>query len=118
MADLEVIFDLETFEKGGRRLFDGISDGRDPEDVRALVVEACRAKDSLDRLNDLVTLDGQTWATVEFPDAGESYVLKIDGVLREQRQARIVFKQLLAEIDRRRAGYGVDDDDEGGLSDL
>lgn len=46
-------------------------------------------------------------------------MLQVGGVLRELRQTEVVFKQLIAEVDRRRSAYDDDDGDEaGGLSDL
>lgn len=116
--ELDDLMELETFERGGCDLMDGLRDARDPADVEALVVEACRVKDRLDRLNKLVTFDSSTWASFELD--GEELVIKLDNVLREQRQTEIVFKQLLAEIARRRSEYDSDDDsdEQGGLSDL
>lgn len=118
--DLESFFELETFEVGGRKLYDGLENPQDPEDVHALVVEACRVKDRLDRLNRMATRDDNEWGRVlPVKDSETEFVLEIGNVLREQRQTEIVFKQLLAEISRRRAAYDDDDFDEaGGLSDL
>lgn len=117
---LEELFQLETFESGGRLLWEGMQDPRDPEDVRALVVEMCRLKDRLDRLHRLASEDGVEWARlVPVIESDGELVLRISDVLREQRQTEIVFKQLTAEVSRRREAYDHDDADEaGGLSDL
>lgn len=110
---------LETFEAGGRTLWEGMHDSRDPEDVRALVVEMCRVKDRLDRLHRLSSRDSAEWARLVPADIDGEIVLHIDAVLREQRQTEIVFKQLTSEVSRRREAYDHDDfDEEGGLSDL
>ncbi|WP_291478478.1 hypothetical protein [Corynebacterium sp.] len=117
--DLESLFDLETFEAGGRDLFEGLQDERDPVDVRSLVVELCRVKDRLDRLHRMASRDDREWGRVVPTDMDGEYVMKIDGVLRELRQTEIVYKQLMAEITRRRSEYDDDDSDEsGGLDDL
>lgn len=118
--DLEALFQLETFEAGGRELWEGMADSRDPADVRALVVETCRVKDRLDRLHRMATRDDHEWGRI-LPqgDSESEFVLEISNVLREQRQTEIVFKQLVSEVSRRRDAYGDDDpDEEGGLSDL
>lgn len=118
--ELESIFDLETFEQGGRDLFAGLHDDRDPADVQALVVELCRVKDRLDRLHRMASRDDREWGRLLPRDGREGeFVLEVGGVLREQRQTEVVFKQIMAEISRRRSEY--DDgslDDAGGLADL
>lgn len=111
---------METFESGGRDLFAGMQDDRDPADVAALVVEACRVQDRLDRLHLMASRDDTEWGRILPVDGGDGeWVLKIGAVLGELRQTETVFKQLLAEISRRRSLYDDDDDDgEGGLADL
>lgn len=118
--ELEKIYGMETFEEGGRILFEGLRDVRDPVDVEQLVIEVCRVKDRLDTLNRLVTFDVDTWATLTVEQGSKELIVKIDGALREQRQTETVFRQLLAEISRRRGEYrdDDDDDDQGGLSGL
>lgn len=118
-TNLEALFELESFEAGGQKLWEGLNDEKDPDDVEALVLESCRVKDRLDRLHRLQGSDSTEWGRIITTDIEGECVLKMGGVLRELRQTEIVFKQLLAEIYRRRALY--DDDDlaeEGGLSDL
>ncbi|MFS0390509.1 hypothetical protein ACL1BC_10210 [Corynebacterium striatum] len=61
---LENLYEMETFERGGRDLWDNMNDPRDPADVTALVVEACRVKDRLDRLHRMATRDGRTCVQV------------------------------------------------------
>ncbi|MGP5206439.1 hypothetical protein ACTXJY_00265 [Corynebacterium casei] len=117
--DLEALFELETFDAGGRSLWDGMRDARDAADVESLVVEACRVKDRLDRLHLMVSRDDSEWARVILPEGKDEYVLQMSDLLREQRQTEVVFKQLLAEVARRRLDYGDDElDEEGGLSGL
>jgi hypothetical protein len=118
--DLESLFDLETFEQGGRELFAGLQDDRDPADVQSLVIELCRIKDRLDRLHRMSSRDDTEWGRViPVMDSDTEFVLQVGGVLREQRQTEVVYKQLMAEISRRRSEYDDGDaDEEGGLSDL
>lgn len=116
-----MVSDSEAFHDGGRALFEGLYDARDSADVAALVVQACRMKDRLDRLHALASGDSDEWARIEFPCGTEEgeMVLKVGGVLRELRQTELGFKQVTAEICRRRLNYDDDDDDDqGGLSDL
>lgn len=119
-SELEALYSLETFESGGRELWEGLSDSRDPQDVVALVVETCRVKDRLDRLHRLASGSDAEWGRLLPPSEHEGeWVLQVGGVLRELRQTEVVFKQLIAEVDRRRSAYDDDDGDEaGGLSDL
>mgnify|MGYP006917994466 CR=1 FL=1 len=118
--DLEALFELETFEKGGRELWGQMQDSRDPGDVVALVVEACRVKDRLDHLHRMVSRDDSVWGRIlPSGDSESEFVLQVGNLLREQRQTEVVFKQLVAEVARRRSEYDDDDaDEEGGLSDL
>ncbi|QRP60583.1 hypothetical protein [Corynebacterium minutissimum] len=96
-----------------------MNDPRDPADVTALVVESCRVKDRLDRLHRISTRDNREWGRLLPTEMEGEFVLKIGDVLREQRQTETVFKQLIAEIARRRSEYDDDgEDEEGGLSDL
>lgn len=119
MDELESMFELETFEAGGRQLFEGMEDDRDPEDVRSLVIEVCRVKDRLDRLHRMSSRDDREWGRVIPTDMEGEFTLQIGGVLREQRQTEVVYKQLMAEISRRRSERDDDDPgEEGGLADL
>ncbi|WP_414122890.1 hypothetical protein [Corynebacterium nuruki] len=118
--DLEEMFSFETFEAGGRALFAGMQDDRDPADVAAMVVELCRLQDRMDRLHRLSSRDDAEWGRLLPVDGGEGeWVLKMGAVLAEQRNTETTFKQYAAEISRRRSLYDDDDSDEaGGLADL
>ncbi|STC76400.1 Uncharacterised protein [Corynebacterium minutissimum] len=119
LEHLEHLYEMETFERGGRDLWEHMNDPRDPADVTALVVESCRVKDRLDRLHRISTRDNREWGRLLPTEMEGEFVLKIGDVLREQRQTETVFKQLIAEIARRRSEYDDDgEDEEGGLSDL
>lgn len=101
----------EDFGTGGRKLFDSLSSANDDATTGALVVEAARTKDRLDRLNRLTSGDEDAWCRV-FEAEGE-LVLKIDGALAEQRQLTTVFRQLLSEIQRRQGDRGAGDEEDG-----
>ena len=119
LGHLENLYEMEAFERGGRDLWENMNDPSDPADVTALVVEACRVKDRLDRLHRMATRDDHEWGRLLPTDMEGEFVLQVGGVLREQRQTETVFKQLIAEIARRRSEYDDDgEDEEGGLSDL
>lgn len=105
----------DDYDDGGKRLFDSLSAPTDDGSTRALIVEACRAKDRLDRLHRIVRGDEDTWTRV-FTGEGE-LVLKLDTAVSEVRQLSTVFRQLLTEIQRRQ-GNGGGADEEDGLAGL
>lgn len=105
----------EEFQAGGQRLFDELDVPTNDASTHALVVEAARTKDRLDRLNRLTSGDEDAWCRI-FQADGE-VVLKMDTAVSEQRQLSTVFRQLLAEIQRRQ-GDNVSGDDEDGLAGL
>lgn len=105
----------EGFGPGGQALFDQLMVGDWDVATMALIVEAARAKDRLDRLARITSGDEDTWTRV-FTGEGE-VVLKMDTAVSEQRQLSTVFRQLLAEIQRRQ-GDRVSDGEEDGLADL
>lgn len=80
----------------GQRLWrdergDSLTGGR-----RALLEEACRIADRLDRLDAILRGDAAAWMTVRVGD--ESMTVVVDKVLAEARQQAAVLKQILAEI--------------------
>lgn len=105
----------EDFGPGGQRLYDQLTVGDWDVSTVALIVEAARAKDRLDRLARITSGDEDTWSRI-FTGEGE-LVLKLDTAVSEQRQLSTVFRQLLAEIQRRQ-GDGVSDGEEDGLAGL
>lgn len=79
----------------------------DSADLTALVVEAGRIKDRLDRLHGLLVGDVDTWTRVRLPrDEGSVLELRVESAMQEARQLETVFRQTLAEISRRRADDG------------
>lgn len=104
--------------EAGQRLRDDLAQPGDDEATTALIVEAARHKDRLDRLHLLLSGDVDTWATLA-PSRGDPEVLelKIDAAAAEARQLATVFRQTLGEIARRREGDERSDgpDDLAGL---
>ena len=100
----------EEFGAGGAALKAALEAPGDDAPTRALIVEAARSKDRLDRLNRITSGDEDTWTRI-FNAEGE-VVLKLDTAVSEQRQLTTVFRQLLAEIQRRQGdqrGGGEED---------
>lgn len=94
----------DEFGPGGQALFDDLSTGLDDASTSALIVEAARTKDRLDRLHRLTSGDEDAWCRVLTVE-GE-LILKVDSAVAEQRQLTTVFRQLLAEIQRRQGDRG------------
>lgn len=67
-----------------------------PQQVQLL--EACRAKDRLDKLDALLTGDAETWAQVMHRTRTEDYVLVIDDALAKANATANLLKQLLAAL--------------------
>ncbi|MBF6289307.1 hypothetical protein [Nocardia cyriacigeorgica] len=107
---------MPEFDPRGRELFDSLHDSADPASLTALVVEAARIVDRLDRLDALLSGDIECWARlVEARD--EVVEVRVDSALQEARQQANVLRQLLVEINRRKSPAGSgDDDDLDGIS--
>lgn len=84
---------------GGRSLWKGIADEHELDPVQvAQLTEACRMKDRLDKLNDLLRGDAATWAEVELDRGGEPVSLRIDGAAKLANETANGMKQLLAAL--------------------
>jgi len=64
---------------------------------RALVHEACRLADTLDRLDAILGGRQKEWCKVELNDLGE-ITLSVDPLLSERRQQALAFKMIMQEI--------------------
>lgn len=106
---------IEEFSPGGQALYQHLTNPSNDASTQALIVEAARTKDRLDRLNRITSGDEDTWCRI-FHGEGE-IVLKMDTAVSEQRQLATVFRQLLAEIQRRQ-GDQVSSDEEDGFAGL
>ncbi|WP_067573682.1 hypothetical protein [Nocardia acidivorans] len=85
-------------------LLESLSEPTDSAELAALVLEAARIKGRLDRLDRLISGDEELWARLVTARGGDDTVLevRIDSTLTEARQQATVFRQMLAEIVRRR----------------
>ncbi|MFH5209259.1 hypothetical protein ACHIPZ_13795 [Antrihabitans sp. NCIMB 15449] len=101
----------------GRRLFESLHDSADPYSLTAMVIEACRAKDRLDKLDLLLRGEIETWAVLVHDLRTKDYELKINSAAAESRQLVTAFRQLLTEI-RRQKGEATEPDTDDGLADL
>lgn len=101
----------EFFSTGGQALYESLTQDSDSEATRTLIVEACRAKDRLDRLYALTSGEVDSWCRIFMNGTDGELVLKMDTAVSEQRQLSTVFRQLLNEISERQGGGDDDSDD-------
>lgn len=85
----------------GKGIWDAYEAQHLPAGHRALVHEAARLADTLDKLALLAAGDVDTWASILVDEMGE-VTLEIGSVLSEARNQQTVFKNLMLEI--RQAG--------------
>lgn len=81
----------------GKTIWAAYSADNLPGGHRALVHEACRLADTLDKLDSLIGADASVWATLVFDDMGQ-VELSIDSLMSERRQQQLAFKQVMGEI--------------------
>lgn len=80
----------------------------------ALLEEACRIADRLDKLDALLKGDVEVWARLALDDSTGEYELRIDSALIEARQQANVFRQLVVGLPLKEA---AGDEDEAGWVD-
>lgn len=109
----------DDLREGGQQLFDELSLATDSYELTALIVEAARIKDRLDHLNRVLAGDEGLWLRL-VPSRGDSEVLEIrvDSAAQEARQLATVFRQMLADIERRRISDGDSEGSGKGGDDL
>lgn len=84
---------------GGRSLWKSITDEHDLEAPQLVQLEeACRAKDRLDKLDQLLRGDVDTWAEVVEDREGTPVSLRIDSALQRANDTANLMKQLLAAL--------------------
>ncbi|NKW36568.1 hypothetical protein GS935_05985 [Rhodococcus hoagii] len=103
--------DDDQLGRGGQKLYEELALESDPYELTALIVEAARIKDRLDRLHLVLTGDEELWMRL-VPSRGDAEVLevRVDGAAQESRQLATVFRQMLAEVQRRRSDGGNADE--------
>lgn len=93
---------LDPIGLGGRgtALWEALTRAAVPDaGARVLIVEACRAADRLERLDELLRGDVQSWARVELPTGdGDELVLRVNPLLGEARQQQTVLRGLLHQL--------------------
>lgn len=83
---------------GGRALWRKVNDAHTLDAAQEVqLLEACRAKDRLDRLDMVLRGDVETWAKVAKGIDGD-YELKIDAALSQANATANLLKQLLAAL--------------------
>ena len=83
----------------GRSLWKSVTDDHDLDAVQlAQLTEACRQKDRLDKLDDLLRGDVDTWAEIVADRDGEPISLRIDSTVKLANETANTMKQLLAAL--------------------
>lgn len=88
---------------GGRSLWKSITEAHPDLDAAQLVtlLEACRAKDRLDMLDDVLRGDGDTWMKLYVDPRSEDgtiYELRITQALSQANATANIMKQLIAAL--------------------
>lgn len=84
---------------GGRSLWRSITDAHTLDAAQLVqLTEACRAKDRLDQLDEILRGDVDTWAEVYVNPEGEPVSLRIDAALQRANDTANLLKQLLAAL--------------------
>lgn len=88
-----------TLGTGGRALWNAIDTAHDLNVTQFVQLEeACRAKDRLDRLDEILRGDVDVWARLVHDLRTEEYELKIDAALSSANTTANLMKQLLAAL--------------------
>lgn len=85
---------------GGRALWNDITTAHTNLDAGQLVqlLEACRAKDRLDKLDAVLRGDGPTWVTLAEDVPGRGVEVVVDKALAQANTTANMLKQLLAAL--------------------
>lgn len=84
---------------GGRALWKAVSDAHELDAVQEVtLLEACRSKDRLDKLDEVLRGDEETWMRLMKDDRSEYHELKIDAALASANTTANLLKQLLAAL--------------------
>ena len=86
---------------GGRALWKSITDDHELDASQLVqLTEACRAKDRLDKLDELLRADVDTWATLHLDPSsdGQVYELRITQALQRANDTANLLKQLIAAL--------------------
>lgn len=85
--------------EGGAALWVSVSDEHELDPVQKVqLLEACRAKDRLDKLDGLLRGEIETWARLTHRLQTQDYELHIDKALAQANATANMLKQLLAAL--------------------
>ena len=91
----------DNLDAGGRALWRAITKDHDLDAAQLVqLTEACRAKDRLDKLDDLLRGDVDSWArlVVDVASDGSVFELRITNALSRANDTANLMKQLLAAL--------------------
>lgn len=84
---------------GGAALWQAVTDDHTLDAAQKVqLLEACRSKDRLDKLDKLLRGDVDTWARLTHRTNTDDYELKIDDALGKANSTANLLKQLLASL--------------------
>ena len=84
---------------GGRTLWQGVTAQHQLDPLQLVTLtEACRAKDRLDKLDELLRGDVDCWARLVHDLRTEDYELRVDAALASANTTATLLKQLLAAL--------------------
>lgn len=105
----------EALSAGGRALWVARAWDGMPDDAAAMLLEACRAKDRLDKLDELLRGDVDCWARVMHRARTEDYEIRIDDALVKANATAGVMSRLLNAMPARPAVKAADEKGKGGV---
>lgn len=84
---------------GGKKLWLSVTEAHELDALQEVtLLEACRSKDRLDKLDELLRGDVEVWAKLVHDTRTEDYELKIDDALGKANSTANLLKQLLAAL--------------------
>ena len=84
---------------GGRALWSAITEAHELDAVQQVqLLEACRAKDRCDKLDEVLRGDAELWMRLTHRTQTEDYELVVDKAFDKATQAATQLKQLLAAL--------------------
>lgn len=90
---------MAAFGPGGQRLWDAITTSHELDAQQEVqLTEACRMKDRLDKLDELLRGEVGAWASIESFDDDRPSVLVVSSALDKANATANVLKQLLAAM--------------------
>ena len=89
----------EGLDKGGRTLWKAVTEDHEIDAIQEVtLLEACRSKDRLDKLDEVLRGDAETWMTLTHRVQTEDYELVINQALSSANATANLLKQLLAAL--------------------